>query len=77
MINRVVTVNLDKIRELAKKKNLSITRLEEELHFSNGTICKWKDTGASSNSLYIVAKFLGVSSDDLLEVVVEERKNEI
>lgn len=67
MINRVVTVNLGKIRELASEKGLSLTTLEEKVKFSNGTICKWKDTGASANSLYIVANYLGVKIDDLLE----------
>ena len=67
MINRVVTVNLEKIRELANEKGLSLIGLEHKVKFSNGTICKWKDTGASANSLYIVANYLGTTVDDLLE----------
>lgn len=68
-INRVVTINLSKIRELASQKGLSLTRLEEEVKFSNGTICKWKDTGASANALYIVANYLGVDMEELLDKV--------
>lgn len=66
-INRVVTIDISKIRDLASKKGLSLTRLEQEVKFPNGTICKWKDTGARVNSLYIVADFLGVDMEELLE----------
>lgn len=69
-INRVVTINLSRIRELASQKGLSLTRLEEELKFPNGTICKWKNTGSARvNTLYLVAEYLGVDMDELLEKV--------
>ena len=67
MINRVVVVNIDKINQHANAKGLSLTGLEEQLKFSNGTICKWKNVGASANALYQVAEYLGTSMIDLLE----------
>lgn len=69
MINRVVAVNIEKIRTLANERGLSLTKLEQTLGFSNGTIGKWKDIGASANALYQVADFLGTSMIDLLEKV--------
>lgn len=32
-----------RIRSLCRSQNTSITKIEEELHFANGTIGKWKN----------------------------------
>lgn len=34
---------VNRIRVLCRSKNTSITKIEEELHFANGTIGKWKN----------------------------------
>lgn len=34
---------VNRIRALCRSKNTSITKIEEELHFANGTIGKWKN----------------------------------
>lgn len=69
MPNRVVTVNVPKIKQLANEKNLSLTSLEEELKIANGTIGKWKNSGARVDTLYRVADYLGTSMIELLERV--------
>lgn len=69
MINRVVKVNVPKIKQLANKKGLSLTKLEDKLGFSNGTIGKWNKTGASLNSFCILADYLEVDMRDLYEKI--------
>lgn len=54
-----------RIKELANEKGISIRELENELHFSNGTLNKWKDQ-ANSEKLKNVADHFNVSVDFLL-----------
>ncbi len=54
----------DIIRKLCKERSLSVTKLEEELGFSNGSLLK--GAAIRSDRLYILAKRLGVSMEYLL-----------
>lgn len=68
MANRVVKVNIPKIRELAEKKKItSLTELEAAAGLSNGAIGKWTNCDARIDSLYRVAKVLKVKVDTLIE----------
>lgn len=72
MENRVVSVNMDKIIELANEKGFSLTGLESELNIGHGLILRWKRNGggvANINTLYRLARYFGVTVDDLLEKV--------
>lgn len=69
MINRVVHVNIAKIKELANAKGMSLTSLEDELGISHNTIRRWKKTGARANTLCIVADYFNTTIDSLLERV--------
>ncbi|EKK20405.1 Phage transcriptional regulator, Cro, CI family [Fructilactobacillus florum 8D] len=54
-----------RIKELAKKKNISIRELEHQMGFPNGTLLKWIDN-ANSQKLKKVANYFNVSTDYLL-----------
>lgn len=56
---------VDKIRELANKKGFSLTTLEKELGFGNGTISRWTKSSPSMDKLQKVADFFDVSLDYL------------
>ena len=56
---------LERIRQLAKeKKNISITTLEQELGYSNGSLAKAKDI--PSSRIKDISDYLDVSMDYLM-----------
>ena len=56
---------LERIKKLCKeKKSISITALEQELGYSNGSLAKAKDI--PSSRIMEIAQFLGVSTDYLM-----------
>lgn len=56
---------LERIKEECRiKKNISITTLEQELGYSNGSLAKAKDI--PSSRIYEIANFLGLSMEYLL-----------
>jgi len=65
-IEKTITVDFKKLQKLAKEKGFSITELENELGFSHCQINRWKRMMAKADSLYIVAKYLGTTMEDLL-----------
>lgn len=67
MANRVVMVNVPKIKELANEKNMSLKKLEAVSGISNGTIRKWSDADARVDKLHRVANSLGTSIEELLK----------
>ena len=67
MANRVYRMNVQKIREIAKKKGLNIKRLEEVAGVGNGAIAKWQDTDAKVDTVCRVANALGTKVDDLID----------
>lgn len=58
---------LKKIEELAEKKGISITALEKQLDFGNGTIRNWGQCSPSVDKLKKVADYFGVSIEYFLE----------
>lgn len=67
MQNRVVAINVDKIIELADKKNLKIHALETKSGLGNGTIKKWRFQNPKLDNLVAVADTLGITYWKLVE----------
>ena len=57
----------ERIEALCKKSGVSIRKLEIMCGLSNGCIAKWRTVSPSAESLYKVAKELGVTVEQLLE----------
>lgn len=57
---------LDRIKELAHKRGISITQLEEELDIPKNTIYQWKNRIPSPKRLQLVADYFNVTTDYLL-----------
>lgn len=56
----------DKIKEICKKKNMSIRSVEIQADLGNGSICKWNDSSPTIANLKAVASVLGVKLEDLI-----------
>lgn len=56
----------ERIKELAKSKNISIRQLEENLGLANATIRRWGTQNPGADKLTKVADFFHVSVDYLL-----------
>lgn len=56
----------DRVKELAKKKGISLPVLESELGFGNSTIVKWDKSTPNADKLNAVAQYFGVTMDYLL-----------
>lgn len=56
----------DRIRSLADEKGVSIYRIEKDTGLSNGAISKWNKVVPNSANLMKVAKYLGITVEDLL-----------
>lgn len=55
---------LDIIKQLCKEKNISISQLESELEYGNGSLAKSK--AMSAERMYKIAQYFGVSMEYLL-----------
>ena len=53
------------IKELAKKKKISIRQLEMRFGYSNGYLAKWKTNTPNADELPRLADYFGVSVDYL------------
>ena len=62
----------ERVIELAKKKGLSISKLERLADLANGTISQWKDGDARGRNIVKIAKILEVSTDYLLGMTEEQ-----
>ncbi len=56
----------ESIKSLCVSKDISVSRLEQELEFANGSIRKWGKTTPSGDRLAKVADYFHVSVDYLL-----------
>lgn len=65
MINQCFT-RLKKIKELSKKRGLSLNQLEEKLGYSRNTLYSLKRQNVSTKRLQEIADYLEVSVDYLL-----------
>lgn len=58
---------LDNIKREARKKGITITKLEEAAGLSNGTIGKWSTSSPRIDNLRPIADYFGITIDDLLK----------
>ncbi len=56
----------EKIKEICKKKKVTISKLEEDLGISQGSVCKWGIVSPSVDKVKRVANYLGVDINKLL-----------
>ena len=63
----------DKIKALAKEKGITIGQLERDLELSERNTCKWNRSLPRVDTLARVAKYLGVSIEELLGADEEVR----
>ena len=57
----------EKISKLCAERGITVSRLESELGFGNGTIGKWRTSAPNLNNIKRVADYFGVPIDSLLE----------
>lgn len=58
---------VEKIRALARQRDLSLPQLEQELGLGNGTISRWRNSSPNTEKLQKIADYFNVSMDYLLE----------
>ena len=58
---------VDRIKEFAKKKNTNLAQIERALGFSQGYIRKWDTQKPSYDRIFLVAQFLNVPIDALVD----------
>lgn len=56
----------DRVKYLAEKQKISISRLEEDLGLGKNYLYKWKKNSPNSDTLQKVADYFNVSTDYLL-----------
>lgn len=57
---------IESIRTLCKSKNITPTKLEEELGFSQGLISRWKDKTPNLDRIIDIANYFHVSLDEVV-----------
>lgn len=57
---------VDKIRTLARQRDMSLPQLEVELGLGNGTISRWRNSSPNTEKLQKIADYFNVSMDYLL-----------
>lgn len=57
----------DRIREICKKKGVSVSALERQAGLGHGTISKWNNVSPTTDNLQAVANILKVKVDNLLK----------
>lgn len=63
-----VSVKLDRIKNLSKEHDLSISGLEDAAKLTNGTIGKWDKACPTIESLLSVADVLGIDFQKLIDI---------
>lgn len=53
------------IQDACKSAGVTIIKMESDLNFSRGSVCKWDDHTPSIDKVGAVADYLKVSIDDL------------
>lgn len=57
---------VEKIRALARQRDLSLPQLEQKLGLGNGTISRWRNSSPNTEKLQKIADYFNVSMDYLL-----------
>lgn len=65
------------IKQLANSKGMSLTDLEKELNFGNGTITKWDKISPKLANVEKVSKFFDVSLDYLTDNLEAKTPNSV
>lgn len=60
------SVIYDKIKEICKKKGVSVSSVEKQAGLSTGAISKWNDSSPTIEKLQAVANVLKVSVNKLI-----------
>jgi transcriptional regulator with XRE-family HTH domain len=58
---------VDNIRNLCKKRGITLWALEKATGIGNGVIARWENSSPRVENLKLVADYFGVSIDDLLK----------
>ncbi len=58
---------LEKVQYLCEQKSITVYRLEQETNLTKGSIRKWNESLPSSDKLYKVSQYFGVTMESLLE----------
>ncbi len=59
------------IKELCKRKGVSINKLEYDLGFAKGYVCKLNASSPSIENAKKIADYFGISIDDLIKEEVK------
>lgn len=62
----IILTLVEKIRALARQRDLSLPQLEQELGLGNGTISRWRNSSPNTEKLQKIADYFNVSMDYLL-----------
>lgn len=54
------------MKRICHEKKISVSKIESELEFSRGSICKWNDNIPSVDKVKKVADYLGVDINELI-----------
>ena len=65
-VDKSMFLTFERIKELAKKRGLSLNQVEEKLGYSKNTLYSLKRQKVSSDRLQEIADYFGVSTDYLL-----------
>ena len=57
----------DRVKALAKKRNVSIRKIEIDCGFSQGSVCKRNEVSPSAEKVKKVADYLKTSVDEILK----------
>ena len=57
----------DNIKEICKKRNIPISKIEKDLGFPRSSICKWNENEPGVRKVQVVADYLKVKIEKLLE----------
>lgn len=55
-----------RIRTLSRQKKVSINKLEKDLGFARGSMCKWNNVKPSYEKIVAVAEKLNMSVEELI-----------
>jgi len=57
----------DNVKAICDEKKISVGKMEKDLEFSNGSVCKWNENEPGVRKVQKVADYLGVPIEKLLE----------
>lgn len=56
----------DNVKAICDEKKISVGKMEKDLEFSNGSVCKWNENEPGVRKVQKVADYLGVPIEELL-----------